>query len=341
MNIFPIFFSFDDNYVVPAAVTFESLLSHAGKGNFYELHVVHENITLENRARLEALVNSHGNACLSFIDAKVALSGIDIKFTDDNFSTGDHKAVFTKETLFRCLPTLIADFDRYEKILYSDVDICVVDDISDLFEIDLSECYLAGCKAPQFLDYQIAHLPKKFIGNYFAGGLWLMNLDKMRQDNLADTILDIIKAPPFRLIWNDQDVMNLACNLKVRYISYRYISIPAWDKDLKRSEYLDEYYPNGELYDAIFRPKIIHFAYIKPWKERCAGEDVWYYWLNKTGFHASFQHSDFVTDYKKRIKMRFFSLIPIPRFLIDVRRKGSGLIVRIFGFFVDIRIQLH
>ena len=168
-----------------------------------------------------------------------------------------------------------------------------------------------------------------------------MNLDKMRQDNLADAILDVIKAPPFRLIWNDQDVMNLACNLKVRYFSYRYISIPSWDNRIREVNYHDEYYPNGELYDAIFRPKIVHFAYKKPWKERCADEDVWYYWLNKTGFHGSFQRSEFVTDYKKRIKIRLFARIRIPRFLFHVRKKGSWLIVRICGFLFDIRIKLH
>jgi lipopolysaccharide biosynthesis glycosyltransferase len=340
MSILPIFFSFDDNYVVPAAVAFESLLSHAGKRDFYELHVVHENITLENRARLEALVSSHGNACLSFIDAKVALSGIDIKFTDENFSTANHKAVFTKETLFRCLPTLIADFDRYEKILYSDVDICVVDDITDLFKLDLSGCYLAGCKAPQFLDYQITHLPEKFIGNYFAGGLWLMNLDKMRQDNLGDRILDIIKNPPFRLIWNDQDIMNLACDLKVKYFSWRYISIPIWNRTLEKLDYYDEYYPDGELYDAMYRPKIVHYAYAKPWKERCAGVELWYYWLNKTNFHETFQRPEEEQAYSRRIRLYLFSLISIPSFLIKAKREGSRVIVRVCGFLLNIRVQL-
>jgi lipopolysaccharide biosynthesis glycosyltransferase len=340
MNILPVFFSFDNNYVIPAAVTFKSLLVNSKDGNFYELHVIHEDITPENRARLTTLVESHRNACLSFIDAAKALSGLEIVFTDEKFSTGDGKILFTKETLFRCLPTMIPDFDRYDKILYSDVDICVVDDISDLFSLDLSEYYLAGCKCPKFLEYQTEHLPERFAGKYFAGGLWLMNLKKMRQDNLGDRILDIIKNPPFRLIWNDQDIMNLACDLKVKYFSWRYISIPIWNRTLEKLDYDDEYYPDGELYDAMYRPKIVHYAYAKPWKERCAGVELWYFWLNKTNFHETFQRPEEEQAYSRRIKVYLFSLISIPSFLIKAKREGSRVIVRVCGFLLNIRVQL-
>jgi lipopolysaccharide biosynthesis glycosyltransferase len=340
MNTFPVFFSFDDNYVTQAAVTFESLLTNSKEGDFYDLYVVHEDITPENRVRLVSLVKSHRNACLSFIDSAKIFSGVEIAFTDDNFSTGGGKVVFTKETLFRCLPTLIPDFDRYDTILYSDVDICVVDDISELFGLDLSEHYLAGCRVPKFLEYQTEHLPERFAGRYFAGGLWLMNLNKMRQDNLVEKIIGIIKEPPFRLIWNDQDIMNLACDLKVTYFSYRYISIPIWDKILRKVNYFDEYYPDGELYEAMYRPKIIHYAHAKPWKERCAGVDLWYYWLNKTNFHKTFQRQEDEPVYSRRIKIYLFSLISIPRFLIEAKREGTRLIIRVCGFLLNIRVQL-
>lgn len=340
MNILPVFFSFDNNYVIPAAVTFKSLVANSKDGNFYELHVIHEDITPENRARLTTLVESHRNACLSFIDAAKALSGLEIAFTDEKFSTGDGKILFTKETLFRCLPTMIPDFDQYDKILYSDVDICVVDDISDLFGLDISEYYLAGCRCPKFLEHQTTHLPEKFTGNYFAGGLWLMNLKKMRQDNLNAKILEIIKDPPFRLIWNDQDIMNLACDLKVKYFSYRYISIPKWDNRLRKKNYFDEYYPNGELYEALYQPKIVHFAYNKPWNERCPGADLWYFWLNKTNFYETFQQGKDSPLYLRKTRVYLFSLISMPKFLFGARREGSRLEIQICGLLFKICIQL-
>lgn len=340
MKPLPIFFSFDNNYVVQAAVTFESLLTTSKNGNFYNLHVVHEDITPENRARLSSLVESHQNAHLSFIDATTVFSEIEIGFNDEKFSTGDGKVLFTKETLFRCLPTLIPEFDSYETILYSDVDICVVDDISELFCFDLSGHYLAACRCPKFLEYQTEHLPEKFAGKYFAGGLWLMNLKQMRQDHLGTKILEIITNPPFRLIWNDQDIMNLACDLKVKYFSWRYISIPIWDKILRKVDYVDEYHPDGELYEAMYRPKIVHYAYEKPWKERCAGVDLWYYWLNQTDFHQDFQSLEENSVYSRRIKIYLFSRIHIPGFLIETKREGSRVIIRVCKFLLNIRVQL-
>jgi len=67
MRTFPVFFSFDEGYVTPAAVTFESLLSNARPEVAYELFVLHENISSASQARLRSLVDRHGNGSLTFI----------------------------------------------------------------------------------------------------------------------------------------------------------------------------------------------------------------------------------------------------------------------------------
>ncbi len=48
-----IFFTFDDNYVVPAAVAFYSLLKHAKENIFYKMYVLHSDITEETKQYFE------------------------------------------------------------------------------------------------------------------------------------------------------------------------------------------------------------------------------------------------------------------------------------------------
>ena len=287
MKRIPIFFTFDDYYVPQAAVAFESLLAHAKEGLLYVLFVVHTSVSLDSQKKLLEQVAKHQNGQLEFID----ISGrFQIDFSDEKYSKSHAGAVFTVDTLYRCLPSLIKEFDQYEKIIYSDVDIVVVDDISELYDFELEDNYLAGIRSPEFLSHQIDHLDDRFQGKYFGGGLWVMNLKAMREENLGERIQAIIKNPPCKMLWLDQDVMNLACEFKVKYFSYRYVSIPDWLKLLGERDFKDEYYPNGELYEAMYEPKIIHYAGTKPWgKNKPEKSDLWYYWLGKTPFAEKFQ----------------------------------------------------
>jgi len=335
MRKLPIFFSFDEGYVIPAAVTFESLLASAKPDVFYELYVLHEGVSAESQRLLSELVAKHGNARLSFISVAGVLEAAGIVFDDRSFCVGQDKAKFTKETLLRCLPTLVPEFDQYDRILYSDVDVCVVDDISELFSTDLDGVYLAGCRIPAFLDEQTAHFPDELRANYVAGGIWLMNLRQLRQDGLGDRILQLMRNPPFRLIWNDQDVMNLACQGKVGFISYRYCSIPLWRSLLGRVNYVDARYPGDELRDAMYRPKIVHYAYAKPWKHDCEGDGLWHYWHRRTGFPPVGKGDRRETG----VVVYLFKYIKIPDFLVRSFFRHGDLNVRVCELLVRIKIK--
>ena len=56
LKIIPIFFTFNNDYVVPAAVAFYSLLNKAKEGVFYEMYVLHSDITPENQDLLQSIV---------------------------------------------------------------------------------------------------------------------------------------------------------------------------------------------------------------------------------------------------------------------------------------------
>ena len=335
MNKLPIFFSFDEGYVTPAAVTFESLLSNARTGVFYELYVLHEGISADSQLRLAALVGRHGNGRLTFISVAGVLESAGIIFDNRSFCLGHDNSAFTKETLLRCLPTLVPEFDQYDQILYSDVDICVVDDISEIFSVDLDGVYFAGCRIPAFLADQTEHFPSELRERYVAGRIWLMNLRLLRQNRMAERILGVMRNPPFRLIWNDQDVMNLACAGKVGFLSYRYCSIPLWRSVLEKVDYVDERYPNDELREAMFRPKIVHYASTKPWNGACEGEDLWHFWRRRTGFPVR----DGRNDSCPNVRAYLFKFIPIPGFLIRSFVRQGEMTIKVCEFVFRVKLR--
>ncbi|MGL5720916.1 MAG: glycosyltransferase family 8 protein [Brevinema sp.] len=275
-------FTFDKNYVIPAAVTFKSLLENKLPKAHYHLYVLHGDVTEAQQKQLQDIVAEYQGSTLSFINTAHILADIDYGV---NFSKGDGFVTFTIDTMYRCILDTLPEFNHIDKMLYSDVDIVINDDISELFDLDLKDHYLAGCLIPNFVEHQSSHLDPKFKKRYFGGGIWLLNLNKMRQDKIGQKALDIIKNPPCKLPWNDQDVMNLACDTNFLPLSYRYCSIPAWHADHAEAIRFDEYYPNRELFEAIIYPKITHYAYAKPWVlSTILGAELWYYWLKKTPF---------------------------------------------------------
>ena len=67
-EVIPIMYCFDDNYAMPAAVAFLSMLEHADSRYFYKLYVLHSDITAKHREMLQTVVSAFPNASLEFMD---------------------------------------------------------------------------------------------------------------------------------------------------------------------------------------------------------------------------------------------------------------------------------
>lgn len=275
-SMIPIFFSFDNNYVVPAAVAFYSLLNKAKNGIYYKMYVLHSDITEENQNLLQNIINRKQNAYLTFIDTQGFLKD---EWDNGTFSKGQFSKQFTFDTIIRCFAARF--FPQYEKIIYSDVDVVFMDDISELYNVDLDSKYIAAVKGPfmKYSEYELSHLSKeyheKFKDSYFGGGIWVMNLSKIREDNLEKRMIEIIKDDTIIKRWNDQDIMNIACDNKVEFIPLNYISYP-YLHDLLINPNFTSHYTREELYNSIINPKIIHYAQTKPWNGNPKNSEIWW-----------------------------------------------------------------
>lgn len=276
MKKIPIFFTFDDAYAVPAAVAFYSLLNKAKDGVFYEMHVLHSDVTQESQAMLRAVVSRFQNASLTFRNTDGFLCQ---EWEKGNFAGHQRRSQFTLDAVMRCFAARF--FPQYDKIIYSDVDIVVQDDVSELFDIDLTDKYIASFLNPFMKSnaQELSHLPsayyEKLKDTYFGGGIWVMNLEKIRQDDLEGKMLEIIKDDSIRKRWLDQDIMNIACENKVAYIPLNYVAFPYLLDYLQKPDFVS-HYSRDELFDSIINPKILHFAAFKPWNREGPYWEEWW-----------------------------------------------------------------
>ena len=75
-------------------------------------------------------------------------------------------------------------FTGIDKILSLDVDTIVADDISDLWDIDLDDYYIAAVKEPL----------KSRNRTYINCGVMMMNLAKLRSDGKGDELIDALNT---------------------------------------------------------------------------------------------------------------------------------------------------
>ena len=144
---------------------------------------------------------------------------------------------YRNEFAFICLVrTALAKLFDYDRILSLDADTIITQDISELWEIDLTDYYLAGVPETK--------LTEQYHRPYINAGMMLFNLAKIREDHLDDQMIDDLNHRWHQ--WVEQDCINLNCEGFVKVLG---------------SEY------NASQFSApTENPKILHFAYTPGWQ---------------------------------------------------------------------------
>lgn len=132
------------------------------------------------------------------------------------------------------LPDIFEDEDR---ILWLDTDTIVEDDIEDLFDLNLSDFYVAMAAEP---------VRSKYPFVYHNAGVMLMNLDMIRADGMHLKWIRDANTTPYTA--PDQDVINIFCQGEILTIS------PVWNMA-------------GHITQAADYPMIRHYAGSLKWQE--------------------------------------------------------------------------
>ena len=145
--------------------------------------------------------------------------------------SANYNTSYSYMELLRCALGLMLQQEK--TVLWLDIDTIINDDISDLFETDMSNYMYAGAIEPQKC---------RNIFSYVNVGVLLCNLEALRETEREAAMIAFLNNYPFD--YPGQDVINLLCQGYIRQIGSEY-NCTDWTIPCNR-------------------PKIIHFAAIKP-----------------------------------------------------------------------------
>lgn len=259
--------------------TIRSIIENASPGRYYDIVVFHGGVP---SARFERVLGmAGGNISIRFVNVKPFFTSSDFFVTEE----------ISIETYYRlAIPELMTGYD---KVIYLDVDLVVNKDIAGLFDTDVEGYYLAATRDVDVcgqikIDYQgMATYPKEVLKlaspfDYFQAGVVLFNTKELRKafPNLA--LIRLALSRKWR--YQDQDVMNHACQGRIKFIDPRWNVLMNWRNDYNGESRIGLTISHGPrriflaYLEARKNPWIFHYAgYQKPWNTgNC--DFAFYFW---------------------------------------------------------------
>jgi len=280
----------DENYLYPTIVTITSILINKHNDTKYKIYVFCNSLSEKSKK------------LLSSIDSCVEVIPFENEFSE---FVGTHQHV----SATALLKFKIADkFPKYDKILYFDTDVIIQHDLSDLFNVDINGKYAAVVKD---MAGMLSQHTEKLLGldNYFNSGMMLLNIKKMREENITDKLIDYKLHKDTRRFM-DQDCFNAVFSENVVYLTCKYNYMPINQKKFKDEQIADFYnIPQNLISEFDSYASVIHLTNKeKPWVYKDVyGSALW----------AKYYHKSVLKN--KRIK--YASKIPLRQRLQNIVKK--------------------
>lgn len=222
----PIFFAVDDGYCPFLAVAIQSLIDNCSEENTYLIKILHTDIGEENKKKIAKYERC--NVDIEFVDLNYY-----IKKVKDRLYTRDY---YSKTTYFRLfLPNL---YPQYDKVLYLDSDIVILDDIAKLYDIDMEDNLVAAAPDDIIQTFPVFQTyVEKVVGvadyhGYFNAGILLMNLHQLRRFKFQEKFLYLLDKIKFSVA-QDQDYLNRMCKGRVKLFGKEWNRMPIADDKVK------------------------------------------------------------------------------------------------------------
>jgi lipopolysaccharide biosynthesis glycosyltransferase len=279
--------AFDENYLTPIYALLTSIFS-SNKKNQIAFHLIVTGINTQHLEDLKQFIVKN-NACVFFY--QVDIDELEKKiFLPDN-------SHYTAAAYYRLLfPQLIPE--SVSKLLYIDSDTVVINDLKELFDIEVGRYPLAAVVDPHPVirtDLGIHEANK-----YFNSGVLLIDTANWKEQEITKKAFDFINHNHEKIVFVDQDVLNA-------------ILIDNWlPIDMKYNVMLLDVVLQTPKRELIKDKVIIH--YTSPWKPwHCLTKNklrsVYHHYLRLSPRRNEKKYTDFKWDAKTistflRIRMK-------------------------------------
>lgn len=251
-----VLYAANENYAKLVWISVCSLLKN-NKNYRIKVYLISDNITEEGIRNIEKIVEEHHGelVVLDFYKITYGLENADI------FSGS--KTAYAR--LF--IPNVIPE----SKLLYLDCDTLIMGALDNVWNLDISDVYVAGVQ-----DTVVPHIRRgiglEYADAYLNSGVLLMNVEKMRKNDLQKKFVDYIKEMQGSVPCHDQGVINHVCRDRIVVLPLAYnMMTPVFQyssNEIMKFYELESYYTDSEIQEARNNPKIIHFTagwFVRPW----------------------------------------------------------------------------
>ena len=327
--------STDDNYVQHCMAMLCSLFENNNEHTFV-VHILVDNLSLESRNIISSLCDRYDNKAVFYdIDAKL-LENIQLNNIQFN-----GKNMYSIATYFRMfLPSLLPN--DIHRILYLDCDIIVLQDVSELYHLNLEGYGVAAVKdASPFNSYHRFKMGLGLQHSAFCAGMMMINMDYWRKNECQKKLLEYATRPWKAVYMQDQDALNYVFRDSWFQLPYKWGKTPLAVAPVDRSQRW------FDIREYVKEPCIYHYsAHVKPWL------DVWFpdrkhYWeyVKLSGFpnprktHTTKQLR--ITIYKSVLRFQINKYIRplIPDFVEILFKDIYNVLLFVFSIFRPTRFR--
>ena len=153
-----------DDYILPTSVAINSIIKNKKKNTFYKFILLYDFLSDENKSKLELFISND----------------IDIEFLRPNnadylLSIREDNSYTSSAVLFKFVISEI--LYNYDKVLYLDSDVIVKGDLSELYNTDINDYYIAAVKDVHPIMFE--HHKKYNLETYYNAGVLLYNIKSL------------------------------------------------------------------------------------------------------------------------------------------------------------------
>ncbi len=310
----PICLASDNNYMPYTYVTINSILSNKNKGTKYKFILLHpDDIEIHHKQNLNKLISK--SLCeVEYINMKENFKEIKIQLSHISLAT-----------FYRLLlPNLLKNYD---KCIWLDGDLIVLDDLEELYNTDINNYYLAGVKAPYIVVDNNYHkqLNIPSMDYYINAGVALWNLKLLRKEDFVNKFMRLL---PNNYLMQDQDIMNVACYSKIKILPLKY-NFMTKTLDLKQELIKYNVFSKQDFKKGVQNAKIIHYASPqKPWNSDCRYNKIWWKYAQNTPYYFKMKQ-----DFNSKNHLSFFQKI------FAIKNASPNKIIIILGLKIKIKSE--
>ncbi len=190
---------------------------------------------------------------------------------------------------------------NYDKVLYIDSDTIIQGDLTELFNTNLKDTYAAVVKDTAAILTLNWH-KKLNLKNYFNAGVLLLNLKKLREDNIHEKFVESINEREDLALSLDQHTQNICYRDNVTFLSPKYNYMITNSKFSLKKLALFFDIDIGEMKNIIKFPIIIHYSgWLKPYNYFVPYRKVWHKYFDISPCKSTPIRYKFIAELRKTL----------------------------------------